>query len=177
MRLDHYTRQGALGSENHSVTKVATARESPRLKRISGFPTVPRVGATPVPIPNTEVKPHFGDGTAEFPRWESSATVGPLERRSGRLWSFPGAVSRSGDYRGCSDERPANTQQPRRLVRPGGLRLHRGVLRAVVRTFCVRGPNLLRRRHRLLLLRQSRGSLLGAHSGDREHLDRLIVNS
>ena len=28
------------------------------------FPTVHRVGATPVPIPNTEVKPHFGDGTA-----------------------------------------------------------------------------------------------------------------
>ena len=40
------------------------------------FPTVHRAGATPVPIPNTEVKPCFGDGTAGFPggrvarRWD-----------------------------------------------------------------------------------------------------------
>ena len=43
-----------------------------------GFPTVHRAGATPVPIPNTEVKPCFGDGTAGFPggrvarRWDLS---------------------------------------------------------------------------------------------------------
>ena len=42
------------------------------------FPTVHRAGATPVPIPNTEVKPCFGDGTAGFPggrvarRWDLS---------------------------------------------------------------------------------------------------------
>ena len=34
--------------------------------RRDGFPTVHRAGATPVPIPNTEVKPCFGDGTAHF---------------------------------------------------------------------------------------------------------------
>jgi hypothetical protein len=43
------------------------------------FPTVHRVGATPVPIPNTEVKTYFGDGTAHFlcgrvaRRWDSFA--------------------------------------------------------------------------------------------------------
>ena len=31
-----------------------------------GFPTVHRARATPVPMPNTEVKPGFGDGTADF---------------------------------------------------------------------------------------------------------------
>ena len=40
------------------------------------FPTVYRERATPVPIPNTEVKPLFGDGTARVAWWESSATVG-----------------------------------------------------------------------------------------------------
>ena len=34
--------------------------------RRDGFPTVHRAGVTPVPIPNTEVKPRFGDGTAYF---------------------------------------------------------------------------------------------------------------
>ena len=45
------------------------------------FPTVHRAGATPVPIPNTEVKPRFGDGTAHFlggrvaRRWDSLETA------------------------------------------------------------------------------------------------------
>lgn len=30
-----------------------------------------REGDTPVPIPNTEVKPLIADGTAEFALWES----------------------------------------------------------------------------------------------------------
>ena len=30
-----------------------------------------REGVTPVPIPNTEVKPLIADGTAEFALWES----------------------------------------------------------------------------------------------------------
>ncbi len=49
------------------------------------FPTVHRVGATPDPISNSEVKPHIGDGTAGFSRWESSATVGFLYRTSSIL--------------------------------------------------------------------------------------------
>ena len=48
----------------------------PVCRAVDGFPTVNRAGATPVPIPNTEVKPRFGDGTAELPLWESSTTVG-----------------------------------------------------------------------------------------------------
>ena len=31
-----------------------------------------RVRETPVPIPNTEAKPHLGDGTARESVWESS---------------------------------------------------------------------------------------------------------
>src|SRR5262252_7206508 len=47
------------------------------------FPTAHRAGATPVPIPNTEVKPCFGDGTAGFPggrvarRWDLFGGAGP----------------------------------------------------------------------------------------------------
>ena len=77
------------------------------------FPTVPRAGATPVPIPNTEVKPCFGDGTAEFPLWESSATVGSLERRRVDLsvdaapLSFVG-LSRQTRETGFREPLPAN---------------------------------------------------------------------
>ena len=35
-----------------------------------------RRGATPVPIPNTEVKPSTGDGTNGAVRWESSKLPG-----------------------------------------------------------------------------------------------------
>ena len=55
------------------------------------FPTVHRVGATPVPIPNTEVKPHFGDGTARFTggrvarRWDSLRN-GARSRRPGAVF-------------------------------------------------------------------------------------------
>ena len=35
-----------------------------------------RRGATPVPIPNTEVKPSTGDGTNGAIRWESSKLPG-----------------------------------------------------------------------------------------------------
>src|SRR5262249_16396340 len=48
------------------------------------FPAVHRAGATPDPIPNSEVKPRFGDGTAGLTRWESSATAGFLETRPRR---------------------------------------------------------------------------------------------
>ncbi len=45
------------------------------------FPTVHRAGATPVPIPNTEVKPRFGDGTAGFPGGRVARRWDFLERR------------------------------------------------------------------------------------------------
>ena len=46
-----------------------------------GFPTALRVGATPVPIPNTEVKPHIGDGTAHVLRGRVARRWDLLERR------------------------------------------------------------------------------------------------
>ena len=50
------------------------------------FPTVFRVGATPVPIPNTEVKPHIGDGTADFFRGRVARRWDLLERRQIQFW-------------------------------------------------------------------------------------------
>ncbi len=73
-----------MGWKNDSISKGRALRVLGILsfdRSSTDFPTVPRAGATPVPIPNTEVKPCFGDGTAGFPLWESSATVGSLERR------------------------------------------------------------------------------------------------
>ena len=70
-------------------------RERGADKRRQGFPTVHRAGATPVPIPNTEVKPRFGDGTAHFlcgrvaRRWDFMRTA--LEETTNR--SASGAVS------------------------------------------------------------------------------------
>ena len=40
-----------------------------------------RRGATPVPIPNTEVKPSTGDGTNGAIRWESSKLPGFILKR------------------------------------------------------------------------------------------------
>ena len=41
-----------------------------------------RRGATPVPIPNTEVKPSTGDGTNGAIRWESSKLPGLIIKRA-----------------------------------------------------------------------------------------------
>ena len=49
--------------------------------RRDGFPTVHRAGVTPVPIPNTEVKPRFGDGTAYFLGGRVARRWDLLERR------------------------------------------------------------------------------------------------
>ena len=70
---------------NSETIRLSEMDRGTRIANVStdGFPTVYRAGATPVPIPNTEVKPCFGDGTAGYPRWESSATVGSLETASG----------------------------------------------------------------------------------------------
>ena len=41
-----------------------------------------RRGATPVPIPNTEVKPSTGDGTNGAVRWESSKLPGSFIKKA-----------------------------------------------------------------------------------------------
>ena len=57
-------------------------------------------GATPVPIPNTEVKPVNGDGTAPERVWESSTLPGfflkPGALEEPRAFSFTAIVPRSG---------------------------------------------------------------------------------
>ena len=78
-------RQGSsdLDSERYSVTTtVAYARQVFAINASNqGFPTAFRVGATPVPIPNTEVKPHIGDGTAHVLRGRVARRWDLLERR------------------------------------------------------------------------------------------------
>ena len=49
------------------------------------FPTVLGVGATPVPISNTEVKPHIGDGTADFFRGRVARRWDPIWRHRARV--------------------------------------------------------------------------------------------
>ena len=41
------------------------------LVKVEKFPVAMRVGETPVPIPNTMVKPHTADGTMLETAWES----------------------------------------------------------------------------------------------------------
>src|SRR5678816_3433012 len=73
-----------------------------------GFPTVHRAGATPVPIPNTEVKPCFGDGTAGIPggrvarRWDLLGRRRSIDRRRLLVWALesrPAAVQ--ADLKDC----------------------------------------------------------------------------
>ena len=49
-----------------------------------------RRGATPVPIPNTEVKPSTGDGTNGAIRWESSKLPGFIleNPQAFQVWGF-----------------------------------------------------------------------------------------
>ncbi len=60
---------------------AAMAMFSPRLFAAAGryskeFPGDCSGGATPVPIPNTEVKPSSADGTARATLWESRTSPG-----------------------------------------------------------------------------------------------------
>ena len=43
-----------------------------------------RVGVTPVPIPNTMVKPHTADGTMLETAWESRWLPDSLKKKAGR---------------------------------------------------------------------------------------------
>ncbi len=74
--------------------------------RRDGFPTVHRAGATPVPIPNTEVKPRFGDGTAHF-----------LSGRVARRWDLFGRRPERGEGRGFGRRFYFGAPVSRRLLR------------------------------------------------------------
>ena len=50
--------------------------QTPKTMLIQVIPGAPSGGDTPVPIPNTEVKPSTGDGTNGAIRWESSKLPG-----------------------------------------------------------------------------------------------------
>ena len=58
-------------SETYSVVVIFRSKQGAS-KLLGGH----RRGATPVPIPNTEVKPSTGDGTNGAVRWESSKLPG-----------------------------------------------------------------------------------------------------
>jgi hypothetical protein len=56
-------------------------------------------GETPVPFPNTEVKPSSADGTVGVTRWESrslpSVLISPATRKGGGTYTFTDEVSRT----------------------------------------------------------------------------------
>ena len=74
-------------------------------------------GVTPVPIPNTVVKPSCADDTAGVTLWESRSLPGVIKRKAlqGKLWRAfllipPGG--RPGSFRVvCSATHPRRTQQ------------------------------------------------------------------
>ena len=126
----------------------------------NGHPTLQRAGATPVPIPNTEVKPCFGDGTAGYPRWESSARVGPFWRRRwhGAGWQTEGpAATAAGLFRflgpdfssqppaSCSVRPQRSVSRTRRVRRASGLSVPASAMRrrftTLVERRIPRGPS------------------------------------
>ena len=62
-----------------------------RVRRPASFVGGSSVGDTPVPIPNTAVKPHSADGTAGEARWESTSPPTPLPIAPREL-RLPGGV-------------------------------------------------------------------------------------
>src|SRR5213594_1307764 len=63
------------------ATTSGCARESPYSTAVTDAVRVPggvAGGATPVPIPNTEVKPSWADGTALATAWESRSLPGEI---------------------------------------------------------------------------------------------------
>src|SRR5579875_1477079 len=69
-------RYGSLG-EQVPVRPASRGRERPAV----GFPGDHSGGATPVPIPNTEVKPASADGTWGAAPWESRTSPGVFGAR------------------------------------------------------------------------------------------------
>src|SRR5262249_50782223 len=60
-------RYGATGSLSRRSPRSGRSRRTPDTKYAGGH----RIRVTPVPIPNTEVKPDTADGTARETGWES----------------------------------------------------------------------------------------------------------
>jgi hypothetical protein len=63
-----------------SLVNVTPALISRLMKIVNRFPGGYGGGATPVPIPNTAVKPSCADGTAALPWWESRTLPGIFYR-------------------------------------------------------------------------------------------------
>ena len=57
-----------LASRNEQARSSQLTARSPKLHQVVGDLTA---GVPPVPIPNTEVKPRWADGTARESVWES----------------------------------------------------------------------------------------------------------
>ena len=78
------------GTARHGVFDIVSRRVAPRSTRRAGFgaghrvPGGHRSRVTPVPIPNTEVKPATADGTAWETAWESRSLPGVFPRPDGR---------------------------------------------------------------------------------------------
>ena len=82
----------------------------PEITAITKFPVTMPEGATPVPIPNTEVKPSRADDTAAARLWESRALPGSSEAHGcANPWAFLLALSTTVLHRGhaphCPDEK------------------------------------------------------------------------
>ena len=70
-------------------------------------------GATPVPIPNTEVKPSRADDTAAARLWESRALPGSSEAHGcANPWAFLLALSTTVLHRGQAAHRPDEKEWP-----------------------------------------------------------------
>jgi hypothetical protein len=72
---------------NAQKTRASRAPHGRSAAAAGAFPGGHRRGVTPVPIPNTEVKPSTADGTARGTAWESRSLPGvfssPLSNESG----------------------------------------------------------------------------------------------
>ena len=120
--------QNRLGSSSNDRIDIGCATPSnPRQQ--DRFPGGHRRGVTPVPIPNTEVKPSTADGTAWVTAWESRSLpglfpkrpnakasglffrtppdhAGSCERSPGPASSSPGRVSERASGKRASTSRP-----------------------------------------------------------------------
>ena len=65
----------SLSTENEEVRK--------NLTKCSMFPVAMRLGVTPVPIPNTMVKPQTADGTMLETAWENRWLPESLKKKAG----------------------------------------------------------------------------------------------
>ena len=89
-------------------------RRKPRRRGTPGtrFPGGHRRGVTPVPIPNTEVKPSTADGTAWVTAWESRSLPGLFLLRPDAKASGLFAVRRRGAPAGSRSQRVRGSRFP-----------------------------------------------------------------